>query len=277
MQKRERRRFAAAGRPDQRDAIARQRRETQIRHRGALAIVRKRHILNSTRPRKRPGSTASGRSRTAGTVSMHAEELGELRRIHEQAVGKADHLLEPADQERRDRHEADDLADRREPYELEISSDQEDREQRERGGGARQHGRHCPPRQHRHLRAQERVHQALQRRYFKFDAGKALHHGDVAERIGGVLGEIGVMPLDRALHRFGPVHDQHGHHRECGAQRRATAAPAASSSTSDVGSSTTMKTKAAKCSRKNETHSHHSVSVPVSMIFNCRPECAPEW
>ena len=46
---------------------------------------------------------------------------------------------------------------------------------------------------------------------------------------------------------------------------------------SDVGSSTTMKTKAAKCSRKNETHSHHSVSVPVSMIFSCRPECAPEW
>ena len=32
-----------------------------------------------------------------------------------------------------------------------------------------------------------------------------------------------------------------------------------------------MKTKAAKCSRKNDTHSHHSVSVPVSMTFICRP------
>ncbi len=43
-----------------------------------------------------------------------------------------------------------------------------------------------------------------------------------------------------------------------------------------AGSSKTMKTKAAKCSRKNDTHSHHSVSVPVSMIFICRPECSPE-
>ncbi len=44
-----------------------------------------------------------------------------------------------------------------------------------------------------------------------------------------------------------------------------------------AGNNTQMKTNAAKFSRKNDTHSHHSVSVPVSMIFICRPEWAPEW
>ncbi len=48
-------------------------------------------------------------------------------------------------------------------------------------------------------------------------------------------------------------------------------------STTVAGSSTKMKTKAAKCSRKNDTHSHHSASVPASMTFTCRPECAPAW
>ena len=48
-------------------------------------------------------------------------------------------------------------------------------------------------------------------------------------------------------------------------------------STSVAGSSKAMKTKAAKCSRKNDTHSHHSVSVPDNMIFICRPECSPVW
>ena len=47
-------------------------------------------------------------------------------------------------------------------------------------------------------------------------------------------------------------------------------------SNSVAGSNSAMKTKAAKCSRKNDSQSHHSVSVPVSMIFICRPECAPE-
>ena len=47
--------------------------------------------------------------------------------------------------------------------------------------------------------------------------------------------------------------------------------------TSDAGSNMAMKTKAAKCSRKNDTQSHHSVSVPDSITFICRPECSPEW
>ena len=115
----------------------------------------------------------------------------------------------------------------------------------------------------------------LQRRHFKLDAGEALHHGDIAERVGGGFGEIGVMPLDRALHRLGAAHHQTRQRGERDAEHRATAAPAASSDTIVAGSSTTMKTNAAKCSRKNYTHSHHSVSVPASMILICRPEWAP--
>ena len=45
MQQRQRRRLAAAGRPDQRDALAGQRREAQIRHGGALAVIGKRDVL----------------------------------------------------------------------------------------------------------------------------------------------------------------------------------------------------------------------------------------
>ena len=42
---------------------------------------------------------------------------------------------------------------------------------------------------------------ALQRRDFDLDAGEALHQRDIAERVGGGLGKIGIMPLDRVLHR----------------------------------------------------------------------------
>jgi hypothetical protein len=44
-----------------------------------------------------------------------------------------------------------------------------------------------------------------------------------------------------------------------------------------AGSKTATNTKAEKCSRKNDTQSHHKVSVPVSMILSCRPECVPAW
>ena len=52
----------------------------------------------------------------------------------------------------------------------------------------------------------------LNARDFELDAGIALHQGDVAERVRGGLGEIRVMPLDRALHGEGAVHHRH---REC--------------------------------------------------------------
>src|SRR5256885_7330999 len=46
---------------------------------------------------------------------------------------------------------------------------------------------------------------------------------------------------------------------------------------SDSGSSTNNATKAAKCSRKNDSQSVHSASMPVSITFISRPECEPPW
>ena len=98
MQQRERGRFAAAGRPDQRDALAGQRRETQIRHRGTLAIIGKRDAREFDE-----AAHAAGIDRIRPVAHCrhgieHGEKLGELRHIHEQPVGEADYLLEPADQ-----------------------------------------------------------------------------------------------------------------------------------------------------------------------------------
>ena len=64
----------------------------------------------------------------------------------------------------------------------------------------------------------QRVHEALQRRHFELDAGVALHQRDIAERIGGSFGEIGIMPLDRALQRERFAHDEHRQDRERHAQ-----------------------------------------------------------
>lgn len=43
------------------------------------------------------------------------------------------------------------------------------------------------------------------------------------------------------------------------------------------GSSTTSDMIAAKCSRKNPSHSRHSESVPFSITFISRPEWVPVW
>jgi hypothetical protein len=138
-------------------------------------------------------------------VSITSKNSDSLGCVHEQAVGETDHLLEPRNQKRGDGHEADDFADRSQPVEFEIDSYQQDREQAERGCGPRKHGHHRPPRQ---LRVQQRVHDALERRHFDLDAREALHHGDVAKRVGGGLGKVGIIAFDRALHRLGLVHDQ---------------------------------------------------------------------
>src|SRR3954449_11761342 len=46
---------------------------------------------------------------------------------------------------------------------------------------------------------------------------------------------------------------------------------------SESGSSTNNATKAARCSRKNDNHSVHNASMPVSITFISRPECEPPW
>ena len=159
--------------------------------------------------------------------------------------------------------------------ELEVSPDQKDHEQRQRGRGAGQDGGDRPPRQHRHLRPQQRVHDRAEPRDLDLDAGIALHQSDIAERIGGGLGEVGVVALHRLLQRKGASDDDEGERGEGDAEhdQRQCQAPV---QPERGGNRNMMKTNAAKCSRKNEIHSHHSVSVPVSITFICRPECSPE-
>ena len=105
-------------------------------------------------------------------------------------------------------------------------------------------------------------------------AGEALHQGDVAERVGGALGQIasnsarpifaGLRSL-RSTKAFSIDEDE--------AQRDQQQRRAANSDTSASGSSTATDTKATRCSRKKPSHSPHSVSVPVSITFISRPEC----
>ena len=76
-----------------------------------------------------------------------------------------------------------------------------------------------PPGEHRDLRRQQPAGQFAQARHLRFDPREALHQRDVAKRVGGAFGEIGVMAFDRVLHAFGLAND------ECrqGAEQAATA------------------------------------------------------
>ena len=64
---------------------------------------------------------------------------------------------------------------------------------------ARDHRRHRPPGQHRDLGAEHLVAHLLHARDFALDAGEALHQRDVPERVGGALGDVGVVALDRCF------------------------------------------------------------------------------
>ncbi len=66
--------------------------------------------------------------------------------------------------------------------------------------------------------AEQLVDHVLERRDLRLDAGEALHQGDVAERVGGALGHLRVVLLDRLLHAFGPCEHQRHQHREHDAQ-----------------------------------------------------------
>jgi len=98
IQQCERRRFCRCRRADQRDAIAGEPVKLDPRRR-APAVVDSDTVLNSTRPRTRPGSKASAVAHR-GPRCRAREEVGKLRRIGEQAIGEADRLFEPRDQHR---------------------------------------------------------------------------------------------------------------------------------------------------------------------------------
>ena len=89
IQQRQRRRFAAAGRADQRHAVAGQGGEAQIRHRGTLAVIGKRHILEFDQAADAAGIDRVGPVAHRRHGVEDAEEVGELRRVHEQPVGRS--------------------------------------------------------------------------------------------------------------------------------------------------------------------------------------------
>ena len=103
MQQRQRRRFAAAGRADQRHGLARQRGEAQVGDGGALAVVGERHVVEFDQAAQPAGIDGVGPVAHRRHRVEHLEEFGEPRRVQEQPVGEADRLLEPGDQQRGDR------------------------------------------------------------------------------------------------------------------------------------------------------------------------------
>ncbi len=191
----------------------------RISHRGAFAVVGKRHVLEFDHAEQPAGIDRIGPVAHVGHGVEHAEKVGEFRGVDEQPIAEADRLFEPGDEQRRDGHEADDLADRSLARELEIDAGEQDHQQGERGAGAGQHRRDRPPRQHRHLRAKQRIDERLDAGHFQLDAGETLHQSHIAERVGRGLGEVGIVPLDLALHGVCSAHDDHGQRGERRAQR----------------------------------------------------------
>ncbi len=138
----------------------------------------------------------------------HAEEFRKFRRLQKEAVDEIDDLDQLADEHRRQRHEGDELADRREAPGMEPDADDEDREQRQRRGRSRRHHRHRPPGEHRQLRVEHRLDEFVHREGFALDAGEALDDGDIAEHVRGALGKVGVETLDLRLQRMGAANDE---------------------------------------------------------------------
>ena len=112
MQQSERGRFARARRADERHRFAGQRREAQIGHRGPLAVVGKRHVLEFHEAVYAPGIHGIGAVAYRRLRIEHLEKFGEPRGVHDHPVGEVHGLFEPADQQRGKAHEHDDLADR---------------------------------------------------------------------------------------------------------------------------------------------------------------------
>jgi len=127
----------------------------------------------------RPGSTASGDSRTTDSVSSTVKNSRSRGRVHEHLVDEADEFLELADQQAGEIHEHHDVADGGAALEMQAYADHEDPQHGQRGGRPGQHRDHGPPRQHRDLRREQIVGDGAQPRDFRLDAGEALHQGDV--------------------------------------------------------------------------------------------------
>jgi hypothetical protein len=85
---------------------------------------------------------------------------------------------------------------------VEPHPEHQDRQDRQRRRGVGDHRRQRKPEQHRQLRAEHVLAELLHAQNFVLDPCEALHQGDVAERVGGALGDVAVIQLDLALHLF---------------------------------------------------------------------------
>ena len=167
----------------------------------------------------------------------HVEEIPQLRRLQEQPVDEADHLLEPGDQHGREIHEGDDLADGREAIEVAARCRAEKSTSSVSVAEARVATAAIAHQDSTGIWASStRVGDLLQRVGFGLDAREALDHRHIAERVGDMFGERTVVALDGLLQPFGAAQDDRR-----SARRRRRRAPMSTParrqfSDSDIGS-----------------------------------------
>ncbi len=128
--------------------------------------------------------------------------------MHEHARHEARKLIQFADEEAGEGHEADDLAHRDLAAGSEPTAYREDRDHSDRGGGAREDIEQSPPRQHGILSGKELIHQIAQGSRFCRQAPVALHDRDVADHVAHPAENVDVIPLDRRLPVGGAVDDR---------------------------------------------------------------------
>ena len=184
--------------------------EGHVLDRGPLSVIREADILERHLAGE-PPDVLGVRAIVHGRRGVeNLEELAHFRRLHEHLVDEADRLLEARDQHRGDAHEHDDLADGREPVQMQAGADEKHRRHRDGGRGARRHGGDRPPGQNRVLRLQQLLDDGAQRAGLRLDAREGLDHRHIAERVGGVLGEARMIALDGALQALGLAHHDGG-------------------------------------------------------------------
>ena len=88
VQQRERRRFAGAGRADQRDGLAGQRGEAQVGDRRPLAVVGERDVLELHQAAQAAGIDRIGPVAHRGLGVEHLEEFREAGRLHHHVLAK---------------------------------------------------------------------------------------------------------------------------------------------------------------------------------------------
>jgi hypothetical protein len=174
-------------------------REAEVVHGGPSAAVGERHMIELDLPADAAELHGVRLLQHGRRRVQHLEELGEPRRLEEQAVDEAHRLVETADQLAREAHEGDDLADAGPPMQVQPSAEREDRDQRDGRGRPRENGNQRPPVQDRELRRDQLVHQGAQLARLGREPDEALDHDHVTERIADLLGERRVVGLDRAL------------------------------------------------------------------------------